>query len=170
LSRLLPILQRSCTLHAGGQHSAFRSYLLIERQCAWLRTAWARSEARDRIKLVKNWSTFPNAEQSQCVATVTKDRSPSYVELVVCLEMMPDSARAPGRREGEKDTKRNRPALSRVGYTFCNKEARLWNIGVFKSRLMSRVPEDGGPLSAVRIGPRFAWAAHVSLSSLHRSN
>jgi hypothetical protein len=44
-----------------------------------------------RKELEKDWSKFPTAERSQCVATMGKGGSPSYVELAVCLDMMRDS-------------------------------------------------------------------------------
>jgi hypothetical protein len=44
-----------------------------------------------RKELEKDWSRVPIAERTQCVATMTKGGSPSYVELAVCLDMMRDS-------------------------------------------------------------------------------
>ena len=44
-----------------------------------------------RKELEKDWSKFPSAERSQCVETMAKGGSPSYVELAVCLDMMRDS-------------------------------------------------------------------------------
>jgi hypothetical protein len=46
-------------------------------------------EARKQID--KSWLKTPSAERSQCIGTVAVGGSPSYVELVVCLEMMRDS-------------------------------------------------------------------------------
>ena len=46
-------------------------------------------EARKQID--KAWSKTPSAERSQCIETVAVGGTPSYVELVVCLEMMRDS-------------------------------------------------------------------------------
>ncbi len=48
-------------------------------------------ETAARKELEKDWSKFPSAERSQCVATSARGGSPSYVELLVCLEMMRDS-------------------------------------------------------------------------------
>jgi hypothetical protein len=39
----------------------------------------------------KDWSKIPSAERTQCIATMAKGGFPSYVELVICLEMMRDS-------------------------------------------------------------------------------
>jgi hypothetical protein len=44
-----------------------------------------------RKELEKDWSRFPGGERTQCVATMAKGGSPSYVELAVCLDMMRDS-------------------------------------------------------------------------------
>lgn len=46
-----------------------------------------------RKELEKDWSKVPTAERSQCVATMAKGGSPSYVELAVCLDMMRNSRR-----------------------------------------------------------------------------
>jgi hypothetical protein len=43
-----------------------------------------------RKDLERDWSKLPSSERSQCVAT-SAGGSPSYVELLVCLEMMGDS-------------------------------------------------------------------------------
>jgi hypothetical protein len=42
-------------------------------------------------QLAKYWSKIPIAERSQCIATMATGGFPSYVELVVCIEMMSDS-------------------------------------------------------------------------------
>src|SRR5262245_27729928 len=43
------------------------------------------TEQRTREELNKNWSTFPAADRIGCVKSLTF--SPSYTELVTCLEM-----------------------------------------------------------------------------------
>ena len=47
-------------------------------------------EHKARKDLEKDWSKLPTSERSQCVAT-SAGGSPSYVELLICLEMMGDS-------------------------------------------------------------------------------
>jgi hypothetical protein len=42
--------------------------------------------------LGKNWLQFPAGNRDQCVGTTTHGGSPSYVELVSCLEIMRDAA------------------------------------------------------------------------------
>jgi hypothetical protein len=44
-----------------------------------------------RKSLEKDWPKTPAAERTQCTGTVNVGGSPSYVELLVCLEMMQDS-------------------------------------------------------------------------------
>lgn len=44
-----------------------------------------------RKDLEKHWATAPAAERTQCAGTVSVGGSHSYVELLVCLEMMRDS-------------------------------------------------------------------------------
>jgi hypothetical protein len=48
-------------------------------------------EEMARKDLEKNWSKFPAADRNLCVATATHHGSPSYEELVTCLEMMRDN-------------------------------------------------------------------------------
>ena len=48
-------------------------------------------EERARKDLEKDWSNYPSAERTQCAAPMANNRSPSYVELLICLEMMGDS-------------------------------------------------------------------------------
>ena len=46
------------------------------------------TEQRTREELNKNWSTFPAADRIACVKSLTF--SPTYTELVTCLEMRRD--------------------------------------------------------------------------------
>jgi hypothetical protein len=48
-------------------------------------------EEEARRQIDKEWSKTPSAERSQCIGTMAAGGSPSYVELVVCMEMMRDS-------------------------------------------------------------------------------
>jgi hypothetical protein len=41
--------------------------------------------------LDKQWAELPTGERTQCIWTVAVGGPPSYVELLVCLEMMRDS-------------------------------------------------------------------------------
>jgi len=51
-------------------------------------TSCLASEQRIREELDKNWSTFPAADRISCVKSLTF--SPTYTELVTCLEMRRD--------------------------------------------------------------------------------
>jgi len=44
-----------------------------------------------RKELERDWTKFPAAERNQCIQTAQKGGSHSYVEIIVCLEMMRDS-------------------------------------------------------------------------------
>jgi hypothetical protein len=44
-----------------------------------------------RKDLEKQWAKLPTGERTECMGTVTVGGSPSYVELLICLEMMGDS-------------------------------------------------------------------------------
>jgi hypothetical protein len=48
-------------------------------------------EMAARKELEKDWSTYPSAERNQCATPMVGDRSPSYVELLICLEMNRES-------------------------------------------------------------------------------
>ena len=54
-----------------------------------------------RKELEKDWAKFPGAERTQCIQTAAKGGSPSYVEIIVCLEMMRDLR---ARKEAQKDS------------------------------------------------------------------
>ena len=51
-------------------------------------TSCLATEQRTREALTKNWSTFPAADRSICVGSLTF--SPTYTELLTCLEMRRD--------------------------------------------------------------------------------
>ncbi len=61
-------------------------------------------EETARKQLEKDWLNTPDAERSQCEATMAKGGYPSYVELSVCLEMMRDT-RVHREEERVKNTK-----------------------------------------------------------------
>ena len=52
-------------------------------------------DARDQ--LAREWSKFPAADRSQCIATATMGGTASYVELITCLEMKRDVAELPAK-------------------------------------------------------------------------
>ena len=54
-----------------------------------LRVAWL-ARMRHARAWQKTGSKIPIAERSQCIATMARGGFPSYVELVVCIEMMSD--------------------------------------------------------------------------------
>ena len=51
-------------------------------------TSCLASEQRTREELTKNWSTFPAADRNGCVKSLSF--SPTYTELLTCLEMRRD--------------------------------------------------------------------------------
>jgi hypothetical protein len=50
-------------------------------------------ENRTREKLAADWSTFPAEERTRCIKSI-EWFSPTYTELVACLEMYSDARRA----------------------------------------------------------------------------
>jgi hypothetical protein len=54
------------------------------------------NDARDQ--LARQWSSYPPADRSQCIATATMGGTASYVELITCLEMKRDVAKLPDRK------------------------------------------------------------------------
>lgn len=63
-------------------------------------------EETARKDLEKNWSKFPAADRSQCVATTSVRGAPSYEELLTCLDMMRDNRAL---REQERTRKSKGP-------------------------------------------------------------
>jgi hypothetical protein len=63
-------------------------------------------EEQARKEVDKAWLKTPSAERSRCIGTVAVGGSPSYVELVVCLEMMRDS-RAHQEEQRTKNTQKS---------------------------------------------------------------
>src|SRR5436305_12799299 len=51
------------------------------------------NDARDQLKA--QWANFPAADRSLCTQTATMGGSASYVELITCLELKRDVAKAP---------------------------------------------------------------------------
>ena len=72
-----PTCQAAINLTAGAQGRTVESCIA--------------GEERARKELEKDWSKIPIAERSQCVATMARGGFPSYVELVICVEMTKDS-------------------------------------------------------------------------------
>ena len=58
-------------------------------------------EEAARKDVEKDWTKTPAAERTRCVSTVRADSSPSYVELLICLEMTRGLTQASGRRAGQ---------------------------------------------------------------------
>lgn len=52
--------------------------------------ACRRDERDARTKLDADWSKYPAADRANCVRLTTLDGSPSYVEVLTCLEMARD--------------------------------------------------------------------------------
>ena len=56
-------------------------------------------EKAAREELVKNWATFSGDDKTHCLSMVSTGGSPSYVELLSCLEMSRDAKKiAQGRK------------------------------------------------------------------------
>jgi hypothetical protein len=50
-----------------------------------------RSENEARAEVVKHWPQVPKDEKTRCAQTAMHGTSPSYVELLICIEMNRDS-------------------------------------------------------------------------------
>ena len=55
-----------------------------------------------RDQLVKDWSTFSASDKSHCLSMVSTGGSPSYVELLSCLEMSRDAKKIAESRKAEQ--------------------------------------------------------------------
>jgi hypothetical protein len=64
-------------------------------------------EEAARKDLEKDWARVLPAERTQCIGTVNVGGSPSYVELLICVEMIRDSRK---RQEEERAAKTRKPA------------------------------------------------------------
>ena len=49
------------------------------------------SETAAREEIVKGWAQVPKEEKTRCLQTALHSGSPSYVELLICIEMHRDS-------------------------------------------------------------------------------
>ena len=67
---------RSCRAAATAEHRADRS-----------EDACRRDENRARDELQRKWPGFAAAEQARCTSLSHRGGSPSYVELLTCLEV-----------------------------------------------------------------------------------
>lgn len=53
-------------------------------------------EQRARDELTPQWNRFARADKATCIRETEIDGSPSYVELLTCLEMTPSGRTKPG--------------------------------------------------------------------------
>src|SRR4051794_20738599 len=67
-------------------------------------------EMSARKELEKDWAKFPAGERTQCIQTAARGGAPSYVEILVCLEMMRDSRARKEPQKPEKTTTKSSPA------------------------------------------------------------
>jgi len=54
-------------------------------------TECMKEEHAARAKLQQNWTKYPSADRSECAAESSTGGSPSYVDLLTCLEMTADA-------------------------------------------------------------------------------
>jgi len=50
-----------------------------------------REEQAARAKLEQKWASYPSADRQECVSESSTGGSPSYVDLLTCLEMTADA-------------------------------------------------------------------------------
>src|SRR3954451_17305202 len=60
---------------------------------------YLKSENSARDQLARQWASFPAADRSQCTQTATMGGTASYVELIICLELKREVAKAPADRK-----------------------------------------------------------------------
>jgi hypothetical protein len=65
-----------------------------------------RDENDARAKLDQEWGQFTPSQRAQCVRLSTLGGSPSYVELITCLELTKAAAELPGESKMEGRAKR----------------------------------------------------------------
>ena len=54
-------------------------------------TQCLKEERAARVKLQQNWANYPSADRTECVGESSTGGSPSYVDLLTCLEMTADA-------------------------------------------------------------------------------
>lgn len=59
------------------------------------RQACLQDEEKARSQLAGQWDQFPASSRSHCTAETNIDGTPSYVELLTCLQMARDAAKLP---------------------------------------------------------------------------
>jgi hypothetical protein len=70
-----------------------------------------RGETQAREELAKHWATAPAEEKKRCLQTAMLGASPSYVELLICLEIHRDSrARQQQQTDEQAKAKPRKPA------------------------------------------------------------
>ena len=67
-------------------------------------------ETAARKELEKDWSQFPSEERNRCISTSARGHSPSYVELLICLDMLRDSRK---RQEEERAASQKKKSTSK---------------------------------------------------------
>jgi hypothetical protein len=65
------------------------------------RAACQHDENDARTKLEQEWTRYNAAQRSQCENFAGRDRAPSYVELLTCLEIAKQAAELPESRKQE---------------------------------------------------------------------
>ena len=61
------------------------------------------SEQKIRDQLAKDWSSYPAADRTNCLAGIM-NFEPTYTELITCLEMERDVKQSRAQQQGKDDT------------------------------------------------------------------
>lgn len=73
----------------------------VERNCHGVsgivqtKEACLADEQAARDQLIQQWTQFQQSERSHCVAETNSDGTPSYVELLTCLQLTSDARKLP---------------------------------------------------------------------------
>jgi len=67
-------------------------------------------ETAARKELERDWPQFPSEERNRCISTSAGSHSPSYVELLICLDMLRDSRK---RQEDERAASQKKKSTSK---------------------------------------------------------
>jgi hypothetical protein len=93
---------REAREQAGAPKCYHQPYLLRSvPRCCTLRQCLA-DERGARSQLERQWAQFPPALRQRCLATTETGGNPSYVEVLVCLQMGQDAAQLDEPSSGRK--------------------------------------------------------------------
>lgn len=88
VSMVLPVTEKIPTFNVRASCEAVAKIEIADAQGV---DACVRDEESARAELEKGWHSFPPAERARCEGETMVGGSPSYVDVLVCLQMARDA-------------------------------------------------------------------------------